>query len=538
MEKSSNSILIDPQTFAKIFKDTNIIVDENSQYPVALLEFILNDDQAYNALYNIFKSDYKFHIKPNTNQDEETHDYEKIPFLLAVDTAKSEGLLELDTPKLKRYKALINLISYKNLKKTYENKSIETRVEGVLYKVQISDIFKLLELSEEDLNYYLSLPNPKNRITKEAFLYIVKKFIIRQELEENYILPEHIEDRIASIVKYEIYDFEAQNTYLSDENSLTSETTISPELKHALIKDMPENYSLLEQAIYIYIKMCQILSYNDEFFAAKQRGLPAKKHQMIDYVETITPGSPEVVCYEFNVIYAKMLHSLGINFQRECFNWKNKYGSGHENLSFRVGKYIIEADSAKKILTGDLFSAKIGTSIKGLKCRNQNFDSQLEFDTILRKVYTDIKKEDKTTFSNALKEYEELTNKRKVNIPFKARFELFLEKIKNSTFTGITIMAYIIRLVNILFTDEEKNQYIDFEIIRDNNPEDDDKMVATCGIITMNENGIIKDEEHNKYYIYINGELKRIPKKTLIQSIITNNLGFIDSEKQYIPGIR
>lgn len=54
----------------------------------------------------------------------------------------------------------------------------------------------------------------------------------------------------------------------------------------------------------------------------------------------------------------------------------------------------------------------------------------------------------------------------------------------------------------------------------------------------MNEKGILKDEEHNKYYIYINGELKRILKRTLIRNIITGTLGFIDSEEQYIPGIR
>ena len=54
----------------------------------------------------------------------------------------------------------------------------------------------------------------------------------------------------------------------------------------------------------------------------------------------------------------------------------------------------------------------------------------------------------------------------------------------------------------------------------------------------MNEKGIFKDEEHNKYYIYIDGQLKRISKRTLKRLITTNNLNFIDEEEQYIPGIR
>lgn len=538
MERVSNTVLLDAQVFEKISNDTNKIVAEQFQYPVELLEYTLNDEQTFKTLFNIFQNAHKFKIASDSSMDDETYEYEKIPFLEAIEVARDKGLIKLNRITYSRYKTLLDLISYGILKKQLQNKTIQTKVDGITYNIPANKIIELLELDTKTLNDYINTPNRKGSISKEAFLYIVRRLIIREELMDNFIFPENIEKRITDIVNYEILDFESQNTYLSDENSLTSKTNLNPELIEAITKDIPANYSTLEKAIFIYIKMCKILSYNDEFFAAKQRGLAAEKHRMIDYIETISPQFPEVVCYEFNAIYAKMLHSLGINFQRECFSWKNKYGDGHENLSFRVGKYIIEADSSRQILTGDLFNAKVGNSIKGLKCRNQNFDTYMDFDEILRKVYKDIKKEDKSTFSEALKEYEELTNAKQAHIPFNTRFDLFLEKIRTSSFNGLNIMSYILRLVNVLFTEEEREHYIDFEIIRDNNPKDEDKIVATCGIITMNEKGILKDEEHNKYYIYINGELKRILKRTLIRNIITGTLGFIDSEEQYIPGIR
>lgn len=538
MERVSNTVLLDAQVFEKISNDTNKIVAEQFQYPVELLEYTLNDEQTFKTLFNIFQNAHKFKIASDSSMDDETYEYEKIPFLEAIEVARDKGLIKLNRITYSRYKTLLDLISYGILKKQLQNKTIQAKVDGITYNIPANKIIEFLELDTKTLDDYINTPNRKGSISKEAFLYIVRRFIIREELMDNFIFPENIEKRITDIVNYEILDFESQNTYLSDENSLTSKTNLNPELIEAITKDIPANYSTLEKAIYIYIKMCKILSYNDEFFAAKQRGLAAEKHRMIDYIETISPQFPEVVCYEFNAIYAKMLHSLGINFQRECFNWKNKYGDGHENLSFRVGKYIIEADSSRQILTSDLFNAKVGSSIKGLKCRNQNFDTYMDFDEILRKVYKDIKKEDKSTFSEALKEYEELTNAKQAHIPFNTRFDLFLEKIRTSSFNGLNIMSYILRLVNVLFTEEEREHYIDFEIIRDNNPKDEDKIVATCGIITMNEKGILKDEEHNKYYIYINGELKRILKRTLIRNIITGTLGFIDSEEQYIPGIR
>ena len=538
MERVSNTVLLDAQVFEKISNDTNKIVAEQFQYPVELLEYTLNDEQTFKTLFNIFQNAHKFKIASDSSMDDETYEYEKIPFLEAIEVARDKGLIKLNRITYSRYKTLLDLISYGILKKQLQNKTIQAKVDGITYNIPANKIIELLELDTKTLDDYINTPNRKGSISKEAFLYIVRRFIIREELMDNFIFPKNIEKRITDIVNYEILDFESQNTYLSDENSLTSKTNLNPELIEAITKDIPANYSTLEKAIFIYIKMCKILSYNDEFFAAKQRGLAAEKHRMIDYIETISPQFPEVVCYEFNAIYAKMLHSLGINFQRECFSWKNKYGDGHENLSFRVGKYIIEADSSRHILTGDLFNAKVGNSIKGLKCRNQNFDTYMDFDEILRKVYKDIKKEDKSTFSEALKEYEELTNAKQAHIPFNTRFDIFLEKIRTSSFNGLNIMSYILRLVNVLFTEEEREHYIDFEIIRDNNPKDEDKIVATCGIITMNEKGILKDEEHNKYYIYINGELKRILKRTLIRNIITGTLGFIDSEEQYIPGIR
>ena len=538
MERVSNTVLLDAQVFEKISNDTNKIVTGQFQYSVELLEYTLNDEQTFKTLFNLFQNVHKFKIASDSSMDDETYEYEKIPFLEAIEVARDKGLIKLNRITYSRYKTLLDLISYGILKKQLQNKTIQAKVDGITYNIPANKIIEFLELDAKTLDDYINTPNRKGSISKEAFLYIVRRFIIREELMDNFIFPENIEKRITDIVNYEILDFESQNTYLSDENSLTSKTNLNPELIEAITKDIPANYSTLEKAIYIYIKMCKILSYNDEFFAAKQRGLAAEKHRMIDYIETISPQFPEVVCYEFNAIYAKMLHSLGINFQRECFSWKNKYGDGHENLSFRVGKYIIEADSSRQILTGDLFNAKVGNSIKGLKCRNQNFDTYMDFDEILRKVYKDIKKEDKSTFSEALKEYEELTNAKQAHIPFNTRFDIFLEKIRTSSFNGLNIMSYILRLVNVLFSEEEREYYIDFEIIRDNNPKDEDKIVATCGIITMNEKGILKDEEHNKYYIYINGELKRILKRTLIRNIITGTLGFIDSEEQYIPGIR
>ena len=224
MERVSNTVLLDAQVFEKISNDTNKIVAEQFQYPVELLEYTLNDEQTFKTLFNIFQNAHKFKIASDSSMDDETYEYEKIPFLEAIEVARDKGLIKLNRITYSRYKTLLDLIGYGILKKQLQNKTIQAKVDGITYNIPANKIIEFLELDTKTLDDYINTPNRKGSISKEAFLYIVRRFIIREKLMDNFIFPENIEKRITDIVNYEILDFESQNTYLSDENSLTSKT--------------------------------------------------------------------------------------------------------------------------------------------------------------------------------------------------------------------------------------------------------------------------------------------------------------------------
>ena len=135
MERVSNTVLLDAQVFEKISNDTNKIVAEQFQYPVELLEYTLNDEQTFKTLFNIFQNAHKFKIASDSSMDDETYEYEKIPFLEAIEVARDKGLIKLNRITYSRYKTLLDLISYGILKKQLQNKTIQAKVDGITYNI-------------------------------------------------------------------------------------------------------------------------------------------------------------------------------------------------------------------------------------------------------------------------------------------------------------------------------------------------------------------------------------------------------------------
>ena len=155
MERVSNTVLLDAQVFEKISNDTNKIVTGQFQYSVELLEYTLNDEQTFKTLFNLFQNVHKFKIASDSSMDDETYEYEKIPFLEAIEVARDKGLIKLNRITYSRYKTLLDLISYGILKKQLQNKTIQAKVDGITYNIPANKIIEFLELDTKTLDNYI-----------------------------------------------------------------------------------------------------------------------------------------------------------------------------------------------------------------------------------------------------------------------------------------------------------------------------------------------------------------------------------------------
>lgn len=133
---------------------------------------------------------------------------------------------------------------------------------------------------------------------------------------------------------------------------------INQELKDFVYKDMPENLTAEEKAVWIYMKLCTVLHYNDEKFFDENWSCEINTSML----ENIKPNS-YVVCYDFSRVYAKFINTMeDSSIEAKVVGSKNHF---FVNV---FGKDIIMSAEATNAIdnSNDFFKARMGLPIKGI----------------------------------------------------------------------------------------------------------------------------------------------------------------------------
>ena len=290
------------------------------------------------------------------------------------------------------------------------------------------------------------------------------------------------------------------------------------------------------------IKMCKLLTYDDEYYVVNQKGNAVARHKDPSNVMTINLENNRVVCFEFNLIYSYLLNELGIKFSSHYKNLVGEaYGDGHVNLEFRVGKYLVLADSVTSILQGDIMQAKLNQPLRGLKCLNINEQTKIEFRQKLHDVYSILAlKEGKgkveyiETFKEILMQYNlEKTN----SISIVDRLYILMDKVNTTKMVGIDALSYVLQLREILFNEKQQNNNFIITIIRNNQPKEKNKIATACAIFTINTDSFF-DKNSNIYYCYEPKHgLTSITIKQLKKSFNKKQYEYFDEDEPKIPGL-
>lgn len=421
---------------------------------------------------------------------------------------------------------------------------------GEEYTVSIDD--KKLSIKTKDLlnfltNNYKNFDFDKiieiNGINKNEYIYCLKQFIIHSQLLTRYRFSKDSYDFMHNIIDEKIANTMQFNSYRKTFDENLFRTQLNSELIDYINKDMPQNYTPLQKSLYTYIKLCKVLTYDPEFYANNQSGMIARKHREIERLETITPQNSQIVCYEFTQIFAKFLYDLGINY---IVDGGVDYGTGHANLSYRAGDYVVEADSVTSILGGDLFNAKVNNALVGLKCKNKNKQAINNFNNICRQVYEDIiEKEDIQNYDEALFDefldmLDDLCVKEQVGIEQKVR--IFKKQSKDINLPDIEKLTYMLRLSKAIFAEEIDSNQFEAVILSKKSIVDGYNIKSMPTIIfSFNEKSFKTAPEKTTYKtLDEKGQLIDITKESIIKGY---NYGFLKnitngrSDVHTIPGI-
>ena len=454
----------------------------------------------------------------------------------------------LNEDEIKRARMLINYISYESFLKKYSGKMFSFKIDGFIYIVSFKSFLYLINLSIEDFESLCKDETIKfiDGIPKKHMIYAFAEFINNESILKDYLVSDDVRLKYEAIKSNQLIDLEAINKHLETKDTLFQKIHIDKSLEDAILSGIPVDFNDLEKAIYIYIKMCRIFTYNEEYFTKYFDEDIKRKHKDLSYVDQINLFNNEAVCFEFNIIYAAFLNRLGIKFKSNYMGYHDEvYGEGHVKMEFRWGKFLVRADAVSYMTKSDLTYAKVSQPLIGLVCLNKNKETQEEFEEALNKVYMHILREENVNsktdiihisfFEEILNEFFKIFTKLK-DIRFEERISIMVRKANNMHLKGVDYFSYLLQLQKMLFTPLERQENIEICMLA-NNLDNEDKKSELVAIITINFKGF-NNKDLNLYYILkANGILMPLLKEELEGLLYVKKLEYIDEFLGRIPGV-
>lgn len=512
-----------------------------------LLYDLITDERFYSYVYALF---YEFAVPGDSiclgyvNEDKELVSIDITRAMIAESAMKyqEEGRLNFQGVYDDRVQEIVNKTSLKALIETVKDDSIHRIIDGNDVTVSCHDIFSFLQSSKETFeNFFEDLDEPIYGISKYYFAYLINEFIFVSAIYDDYILPKDMIFRINLLTNPQAIDIEALNSIRRTYDPTLPFTKIHPELKIAILENMDNNLSDLEKAIYVYIKLCKTLTYDDEFYAVNQQGIVALRHENPEMTANITPTNNKAVCYEFNSLYAKFLDEFKIKLTTKTTS--NGIYKGHTNLKFRAGKFLVLADSVKSILKCDLVNAKLNKPLTGIVCLNENIKTCDEFYDTVSHIYGLIAEEENTivnqedeTYEEILRQYEEVSS---TSLSFDKKLEIMMRKVIDSGMQGVDSIAYILQLRKIIFSQQEREHNIKASVVRDNINNKKDKVATVSVILTVNPDDYNKNIFNNQYYMFHPNYPLTVLSLELIEEMFREGiLEYIGKHYLEIPGVQ
>lgn len=512
---------------------------------IKFLKLILQDETCFSYAKRYFKDEIRSFRISAVKDDSIIGNlfHPKGLIVKGIDILIKNNGLKLSNEEEKRFSELKEIINFNKFLDLNNDKVYDIEIENIKYSILVKDIINFFSISDSEYDKICFDDSIKEiyGIPKKHFAYAAYMYVSQKNILTRYDAPKKMCERYNEIRLGKKIDIYAMNKILNTTDIKHKDVKISDELYKAILDGMPSTFDPLEKAIYIYIKMCKILTYDSEYFASNNVGYSTLKHLDPNYVFNITPENNEAVCFEFNLIYSKLLSDLKINF--ETYYGNGVYGRGHANLKFRYKDYIIFSDAILTTIKSDLTYAKLNQPLRGLKCENISSDTVDEFNKIFNKVYEIIiKQENKKegqnvhvhTYDELVSEYNKHTKNIK-SIDLIEKMSILLSKLSSLELKQIDYFSYALQLRKILFNEEERSNNISAVIMsRKVGPSYDLKKVPYM-IITVNEDGFLTNPDKNKYYCLENkGILMPITLEELKEEFDSEKLKYISDIS--VPG--
>ena len=304
---------------------------KTKQYNLEGIKRLLSVDDYFQQVIDLF--DDKKRVMLNIYKIKEiSHAIKKNEFVALIEELYNNGQLD----EIKNIDQKIALLkSYMDINRIIEDSPIYSiTILGKQFNIETEKLIDFITTQGSD-----TIKNNETTVSEihgipvKYFAFAVKNFIQEKKLTTNFSINKQTMDFINKITRSDYFD-----TYSLEEINETKDiiepTKLHPELVDYVFNNMPENYTDLEKALFVYLKLCRTFVYSPNFYASQQSQAANALHSDINLIPTLTPTNNSVVCYQFAQVYATILKSLGINYSVDAV--LGEYGHGHMNLTFKA----------------------------------------------------------------------------------------------------------------------------------------------------------------------------------------------------------
>lgn len=531
----ASSLIIKNEDLFLSYKNCNVLEDiiivklkDEKRVNKKLIHDILSDEGMYRYIQTNLDNSLGIILKIHYVIDDSSYD-SIILTRAELINAINQIVDELSQKEKMRFAMIESIARTYSCEQKYNNYKHEVIVDGTILEVPASILLKLLTCDEVTFEKFLN--GIENfGYDKECLTYSLVDFVSRERILEKYSFPESVNKRYESIRSYKLIDFESlnhnriKNDIGKDGESVIDKVTLSEELLTYLNEGIDKTYSNLEKVIYYYIKLCEALTYDENYFSSEAASI-LSIHESTDNINSLSLNNNQVVKYDFMVVFASILSSLQIAYTLDQ-NLMAGIPSSGPMLTFRYGEYLVSLNTISVPSQSDLVNVKINDEVINLVCTNKNETTKKKFKELTNRIYEDInnKREKDKTFKEALEFYKNTYVDKSVSI--QERIYVLLLEITRSNLKGIDAIGYEKKLIDNLFGDSNK------VVVSYLCKETRNNYLTPVTIISINDNnGYI-------YFMVDHDAPSSVTKVT--QTELTNILGlggiyYVDDQK--IPGI-
>ncbi len=392
--------------------------------PISILVSILNDD-------NVFQ---KFIIGFEKYNDT----FEDIPrkqYLEALNNFMKYSI-KTDNNLPRKYFEKMNYINtYFNTK--VENYSYEQYLERTQKLIPISILHKILE-DDQIKDKFLYFEENKDYFTDGSLEDYMSALLTLVDYYEknNLTMTDEMRKNLCEIKRMHIF-------MISHNETLTGEIIIKKidqDLENAILKKVNSNADSFTLARAIYIELCTLTSYDENYDAYKRID---KKSEIAKEIyekepEEVTLKENRLVCKTFAEIYAGLLNKIGIKAIIE--------GNIHKYVLFLYNGIVVKADATEADIdleTGfgmcDINRVKLGLPTVGFEA----YDSKNDISYAIRKAdleNQEYKQKNLESLENRYRKIKKLDIQKKNNLE---EMICYLENVETDKLVGIEYTDYL-----------------------------------------------------------------------------------------------